>query len=195
MAELGAHAPQDFGRLREARKSRKKLGPQDELAVISDLPESEAVTRRAHEESMETYLRITPSLTLLASELRFRTSRSSGPGGQHVNTSDTQVELLFDVAKSASLGPRQRARLLEKLSKRLDGRGVLHLSSSRHRSQMQNRREVVRRLQTILAEALRRPRPRKATKPTAASRRRRKEAKQRRSERKRERRAVDPDKE
>ncbi|HKI82804.1 MAG TPA: alternative ribosome rescue aminoacyl-tRNA hydrolase ArfB [Candidatus Krumholzibacteria bacterium] len=144
---------------------------------------------------MESYIRITPSLSLRRSELRFRTSRSGGPGGQHVNTSDTQVELLFDVAKSDSLGPRQRARLLEKLSSRLDGRGVLHLSSSAHRSQTQNRHEVVRRLQELLTEALRRPRPRKATRPTAASRRRRKEAKRRRSQRKRERRAVDPEKE
>lgn len=144
---------------------------------------------------MEKTIRITPSLTLLASELRFRTSRSSGPGGQHVNTSDTRVELLFDLENSPSLGPRQRARLREKLASRIDGRGVLHLSSSVHRSQAQNRREVVERLQELLAEALRRPRPRKATRPTAASRRRRKEAKQRRSQRKRERRPVDPEKE
>ncbi len=144
---------------------------------------------------MDKFIRITPSLTILATELRFRTSRSSGPGGQHVNTTDSRVELLFDVAESASLGPRQRARLREKLDSRLDGRGVLHLSSSVHRSQAANRREVLQRFQQLLAEALRRPRLRKPTAPTAASRRRRKEAKQRHAQRKRQRRAVDPDRE
>jgi ribosome-associated protein len=144
---------------------------------------------------MNQSLQISSSLVIPASELAFKTSRSGGPGGQHVNTADTRVELSFDVAHSSALGPRQRARLLERLAHRLDSRGILHLSSSRYRSQGANRKEVLRRLQRLLREALRRRAPRIATQPTRASRVRRMEEKQRRARRKRDRRPVDPDQE
>lgn len=138
-------------------------------------------------------VRIHAKLSIPRSELRFRSSRSGGPGGQHANTSDTRVELLFDLEASPSLGPRQRARLREKLATRLDRRGVLRLVSDRHRSQSANREELIDRFAALLREALHRPRPRKSTHPTRASRERRREAKQRRSVRKRERRKPDPD--
>lgn len=137
-------------------------------------------------------VRIHSKLSIPRSELSFRASRSGGPGGQHANTSDTRVELFFDLESSPSLGPRQRARLREKLASRLDQRGVLRLVSSRHRSQSANREEVVERFAELLRESLKRPPDRKATRPTRASRERRREEKGRRSQRKRERRKPDP---
>lgn len=136
-------------------------------------------------------LRIHSSLSIPRRELRFRTSRSGGPGGQHVNTTDTRVELIFDVARSGSLGPNQRKRLLETLARRLDQKGRLHLFSSRFRSQSANREDVIRRFQRLLQEALRKTRPRKATVPTEASRRRRREEKKKHSRKKQQRRRVD----
>ena len=144
-----------------------------------------------YQHSMAEILRIHSKLGIPRSELRFRNSRSGGPGGQHANTSDTRVELLFDVAQSPSLGPRQRARLREKLDHRIDPRGVLRLVSSRHRSQSANREEVVERFMELLREALRRPARRRETRPTSASRERRLQEKERRSRRKRDRRKPD----
>ncbi len=144
---------------------------------------------------MDKNLKIHSSLRIPLAELRFRTSRSGGPGGQHVNTSDTRVELLFDVAQSPVLGPRQRTRLLETLASRLDRSGVLHLVSSRFRSQSANKEDVLRRFEELLRDSLRRTRRRKATKPTTASRRKRREDKKKRSRKKEQRRPVDPQQE
>ncbi len=141
---------------------------------------------------MAAFVKIHSSLRIPRRELKLRASHSGGPGGQHVNTSDTRVELVFDVAHSPSLGPNQRQRLLEVLARRLDRHGRLHLFSSRFRSQSANREDVIERFAALLREALRRTRPRKPTRPTAASRRRRREEKERRSRRKRDRRPVDP---
>lgn len=127
------------------------------------------------------------------SELVFHFVRSRGPGGQHVNTSATQVELAFDVASSPSLSEAQKARLLEKLASYIDKAGVLHLSSQARRSQLQNRREVTARFYRLVREALRAPRPRRPTRPTAASRERRLESKRQRSQRKRARGRLHPD--
>jgi ribosome-associated protein len=122
------------------------------------------------------------------SELTWRFSRSSGPGGQGVNTTDSRVELLFDVAGSPSLSPSLRARALERLAGRLSG-GVLSVTASEHRSQLRNREEAERRLSAILSEALAPPaRPRRPTRPTRGSVNRRIEVKKRRSEVKRLRR-------
>lgn len=121
-------------------------------------------------------------------ELAWRFSRSSGPGGQGVNTTDSRVELLFDVAASPSLGPALRARALARLGPRLSG-GVLSVTSSEHRSQLRNREEAERRLAAILSEAIAPPpRPRRPTKPTRGSVNRRIAVKKRRSEVKRLRR-------
>jgi len=133
---------------------------------------------------------ITNSLAIPESELRFRFSRSSGPGGQHVNRSATQVELLFDVAHSPSLSNEQRARILEALRTRIDREGVLHIFASGSRSQLQNRDQAIHRFQALLRRALHAPRARHPTRPSAAARERRLAAKRRRSQLKAERRHV-----
>ncbi len=114
-------------------------------------------------------------------ELKFRFSRSSGPGGQHVNRSATQVELLFDVACSPSLTEEQRALVLRRLRGYIDGNGVLHLVSGGTRSQMRNREEVIRRFAQMMERALRVSRPRRSTRPSAAARQRRLLEKRRRA--------------
>ena len=132
-------------------------------------------------------LRVTPSCSIPLDELEWRTSRSGGPGGQHANTSDTRVEVAFSIADSPSLGPRQRARLLERLGP------VARATAADTRSQARNRELALERLRGRLAEGLRVQRPRRPTAPTEAARRRRLEAKRRRSARKRERRPPNPD--
>lgn len=114
-------------------------------------------------------------------ELTFRFSRSSGPGGQHVNRSATQVELLFDVARSPSLTEEQRALVLRRLRGYIDDDGVLHLVSSATRSQLRNREEVVRRFARMMEWALHKPKPRRAARPSAAARERRLAEKRRRA--------------
>jgi ribosome-associated protein len=141
----------------------------------------------------ESALRITDNVSIPMSELQFRFARSSGPGGQHVNRSATQVELLFDVANSPSLNEAQRQRVLRRLRSRIDKEGVLHLVSQETRSQLRNREEVVERFQALMREALRVPKRRLPTRPTRAARERRLEEKRRRSETKRDRRPVQPD--
>jgi ribosome-associated protein len=129
-------------------------------------------------------LRIDDRLSIPRSELDFRFSRSSGPGGQHVQKSDTRVELLFDVAHSPSLDDEQRARVFKRLAQYLDAEGVLHLFSQSERSQWRNRQEVVARFQALMQQALKRRKHRKRTRPTAASRERRLQRKKRRSQKK-----------
>jgi ribosome-associated protein len=118
-------------------------------------------------------LPIDDELSIPQAELSFRFSRSSGPGGQHVQKSSTRVELLFDVANSPSLSEAQRARLLDRLSGYVDTGGVLHLVAQSERSQLRNRQEVVERFQGLLRRALKRRKRRKPTRPSAASRERR----------------------
>jgi ribosome-associated protein len=121
-------------------------------------------------------------LTIPDIELVERFSRSSGPGGQSVNTTDSRVELRWDVGQSTALNDTQRARLLERLGPRLHD-GVLTLTASEHRSQFQNRAAARRRLQALVAEALEPPSPaRRATRPSRAARARRVEDKRRRGE-------------
>jgi len=135
-------------------------------------------------------LAVDDSLWVPRAELDFRASRSGGPGGQHVNTSSTRVELTWDVAGSPSLTEAQRARILEKLANRIDGEGVLRLAASEHRSQHQNREAAVRRFVELVRQALHVPKPRKKTRPTRASREVRLRAKKHRSEVKRMRGSV-----
>lgn len=110
-------------------------------------------------------LQITETLAIPLSELRFQFSRSSGPGGQHVNRSETQVELTFDVASSPSLDEAQRARILSGLKTYIDSRGCLHLSAQTTRSQHRNRAEVIERFQRLLQRALHIPKRRVPTRP------------------------------
>ncbi len=125
-------------------------------------------------------------------ELEIRASRSGGPGGQHVNTSATRVEVRWNVLTSAVLSEAQRVRLLEKLGHRIDARGRLRVVASRRRSQLQNRETAIERLTALVSEALTRPKPRKKTKPSRAARERRLADKRRRAEAKRQRKRVDP---
>lgn len=132
-------------------------------------------------------------LAIPESELAFRFSRSSGPGGQHVQRSDTRVELLFDVANSPSLSDEQRARIMARLGGQIDGQGVLRVVSAMTRSQLENRELAVRRFQDLLASALRQRRRRVATRPSKAAREARLAEKRLRSQRKQVRARVSGD--
>ncbi|HEU4680248.1 MAG TPA: alternative ribosome rescue aminoacyl-tRNA hydrolase ArfB [Gemmatimonadales bacterium] len=135
------------------------------------------------------FLVITPDLSLPLSELEYRASRSGGPGGQHVNTSSTRVEISWDLAASPTLTSAQRLQLLERLGPRLDSAGQLRLVSSSTRSQLRNKEDVTARLQQIVADALAVRKKRKATKPSRAAKAARLEAKRRRAATKRQRKA------
>jgi len=132
-------------------------------------------------------LRVGRRFVIPAGELDWRFSGSGGPGGQHANTANTRVELVFNAASSGVLGPRQRARLVEKLG------GVVRVVVSDERSQARNRELARERLASRLDEALRSERPRRPTVPTRAGRERRLKAKQLRSALKDQRRALPPD--
>jgi ribosome-associated protein len=138
-------------------------------------------------------LEISPTLRLPLSELEYRASRSGGPGGQHVNTSSTRIEVWWDIAGSPSLDDAQRARLLSRLASRLDGSGRLRLVSAGSRSQLRNREDVTERLREIVAAALRVPPRRKPTRPTRAAKAARLATKRRRSATKRDRRRPPAD--
>ena len=127
-------------------------------------------------------LPIRPGLSLPAAEIELRTSRSSGPGGQHANVTASRVEAVFDVAASASLSPAQKARITARLGPRVTA------SAQDTRSQLRNRELALERLAARLAHALEVRRPRTATRPTTGSKRRRVEAKKRRGDIKRNRR-------
>jgi ribosome-associated protein len=130
-------------------------------------------------------IRITPEIAVPVAELEFRASRASGPGGQGVNTTDSRVELRFDVAGSPSLPPEARERALRRLGPRLDTGGVLRVVAQTQRSQLANRRAATERFAELMTNALASPRPRRPTRPTAASSKRRVEAKRRHSATKR----------
>jgi ribosome-associated protein len=133
---------------------------------------------------------INSELRLPQAEVHYRTARSSGPGGQHVNKTETQVELFFDVAHSPSLTEAQRRRILSQLKNLIDQDGVLHLTAQSERSQLRNREIVTARFQAVLAAALRVPKRRRPTKPTAASKAQRLESKKRRGQVKQLRRST-----
>jgi ribosome-associated protein len=127
-------------------------------------------------------LRVAAGVTIPESELSWRFSRSSGPGGQGVNTADSRVELVWDAAASAALSPLQRERVLDRLSGRLVG-GVLTIAASEHRAQLRNREAARARLAALVADALRPPSPpRRPTKPTRGAKERRLKAKQQRTD-------------
>ena len=125
-------------------------------------------------------LRLTPTLVIGAAELAWRFSRSSGPGGQNVNTTDSRVELVFDLAASEALPPALQARALQRLEGKLV-EGCVVIAASEHRSQWQNRVAAQRRLVDLLLEAIKPPPPpRRATRPTRGSVQRRLAAKKQR---------------
>ena len=138
-------------------------------------------------------LRVSRSIEIPERELRWRFSRSSGPGGQSVNTADSRVELSYDVASSTALGPVQRARALERLAGRLVD-GVLTIAASEERSQLRNREAARERLARVLAEAVAPPPPRRRpTKPSRSAVERRLESKRLRARTKRLRRPGEDD--
>ena len=136
---------------------------------------------------------INETLAIPMAELTFRATRSGGPGGQHVNTSATRVELTWNVAGSPSLDDEQRQRLLQRLASRIDSNGVIRLVEGRRRSQLQNRETVTERFAATIARALEVPRPRRRTRPSRASKEKRLREKKQRSDRKRQRDRPSPD--
>ncbi len=133
-------------------------------------------------------LRVTRTVIVPAKELRWRFSRSSGPGGQSVNTADSRVELSLDLTRTTALGPILRARALDRLQNRLVD-GVLTIAASEQRSQLQNREAARGRMALILAEAVAPPpRKRRPTRPSRAAVERRLTEKRRRSQTKKLRR-------
>ena len=133
-------------------------------------------------------LRVTSRLVIPAGELHEQFSRSSGPGGQSVNTTDSRVELSFDVARSPSLSELDRERALARLAARLTD-GVVTVTAETERSQLMNREEARARLAALLREAVAPPPPpRVKTKPTRGAKERRLNEKRRRAQTKRNRR-------
>ena len=130
-------------------------------------------------------LPVRPGLAIPLAEIELRTSRSSGPGGQHANVTASRVEAVFDVASSETLSEAQRARVTARLGPRVTA------AAQDTRSQLRNRELALARLAERLAHALEVRRPRTATRPTKASKRRRVEAKKRRGDIKRDRRKPD----
>ena len=128
-------------------------------------------------------IRVTRTVALPLGEIRLRTSRSSGPGGQHAQKSETRVEAIFDVESSAALSEAQKKRVLAKAGP------VLRAIAQDERSQLRNKELAIERVVEALRQALRVPRYRTPTKPTKASRERRLESKKRRGETKKLRRA------
>jgi ribosome-associated protein len=131
---------------------------------------------------------ITPTVAIPVAELEFRASRSGGPGGQHVNTSSTRIELWWNAARSLSLTAGQREQVLSRLRSRLTEDGELRIVASETRSQARNKAMTIERFQELLAKALAVRKRRKPTKPSRAARERRLAEKRKQSERKRHRR-------
>jgi ribosome-associated protein len=133
-------------------------------------------------------LPIRGSLTIPGDELEARATRSGGPGGQHVNTSSTRVEVIWRLSSSRVVTDDERERIRRRLASRLDADGNLRVAASDTRSQRQNRALAEQRLAALVATALHVPRARKKTRPPRASIERRLAEKRLRSERKRDRR-------
>ena len=131
---------------------------------------------------------VTERVRIPAAEVALSTAKSGGPGGQHVNKTETKVVLRWNVRASRALAEHDRAWLLGRLAARLTGEGDLVLASDEERSQSANVEAVVRRFAQTLREALHRPKKRRKTKPTRGSRERRLTEKRHASERKRDRR-------
>ena len=134
------------------------------------------------------HLKVTASLAIPRSELHHRASRAGGPGGQHVNTSSTRIEVLWDLTGSRAVTDEERDRIRVKLAARLDADGMVRVVASDRRSQQQNRQAAEERLASLIKHALHVPKKRRATKPTRAAKERRLTDKKKRSERKRDRR-------
>lgn len=122
---------------------------------------------------MSARIAVTANLAISRDEIVEHFVRASGPGGQHVNTTSTAVELRFDVARSTSLPDGVKARLVPLAGRRLSGDGVLVITADTHRSQLRNRTEALDKLLALLRQAAVRPRIRRPSQPTLASKKRR----------------------
>jgi ribosome-associated protein len=130
---------------------------------------------------MAAMIRITPRVAIAEEEIGEAFIRAPGPGGQHVNTTASAVELRFDAARSSSLPEDVRHRLLARADRRITQEGVIVIVASEHRSQIRNREAALERLVEMIRAATIVPRVRRATRPTLASKKRRLDAKSRRS--------------
>ncbi|MFZ9897999.1 MAG: alternative ribosome rescue aminoacyl-tRNA hydrolase ArfB [Gemmatimonadaceae bacterium] len=133
-------------------------------------------------------LAVTARLSIPADELSIRASRAGGPGGQHVNTASTRIEVTWDIPRARCLTDTRRERLLARLATRIDTSGTLRVVSAETRSQQQNRERALVRLAETISEALVVPKVRRPTAPTRAAIARTSEAKARRGALKRDRR-------
>jgi ribosome-associated protein len=131
------------------------------------------------------FLSIGKNIEIPLSEIEISFTRSSGPGGQHVNKTSTQAELTFDLANSPSIPPQDRDWLLSRLASKLDSNGVLRVTAQEYRSQLRNKTGALEKLRSLLTEALIRPKKRKKTKPSAAAKRKRLDSKKKAGEKKR----------
>jgi ribosome-associated protein len=134
---------------------------------------------------------ITNTLAIDENEIEYEFVRAAGPGGQNVNKVATAVQLRFDVAHSPSLPGDVRARLMRLAGKRLTSEGILIIESQRFRTQERNREDALERLVALIRRATEKPKPRRPTRPTAASRQERLDSKRRHSQLKRLRRSTE----
>lgn len=130
-------------------------------------------------------IEITSSVSINESEIQIDFIRASGPGGQNVNKVSTAAQLRFDIRNSPSLEPEVKERLVKIAGNRVTEDGVLLIEAKRYRTQEQNRLDALQRLVTLVQQALERPRTRRKTRPTLASKQKRLQAKRQRSEKKR----------
>lgn len=131
---------------------------------------------------------VTSTLAIPRTDLQFRASRAGGPGGQHVNTSSTRVELLWDFEQSTALTDAERATIREKLAARIDAEGYVRVVASDSRSQRQNRERAAERLAVLVRDALKPRKARRRTRPPRRANEARLEDKKKRGDRKRDRR-------
>jgi ribosome-associated protein len=114
-------------------------------------------------------LRINSRLSIPLEEIEISFTRSSGPGGQHVNKTSTQAELSFDLEHSPSIDEQDRAWLLTRLATRIDSSGKLHVNSQSYRSQLRNKEAALEELASLIGNAMERPKTRKKTRPTKSA--------------------------